>query len=405
MANENQLGSVSISVKEDRYSALRLIEWWNQEKLKNSVALVLGAGAIGNEVLKNLALLGVGRIIIADFDQVETVNLCRSVLFRDEDVGRRKADAAADGVRRLNPEVLAFSVPGDFRLTIGLGTFRRVDMVLGCLDSREARLALNRCCYQTGRPWVDGAIHSLLGEARVFSPGRGACYECTLTDADYKLISARYSCQSIRRDPTFEPRVPTTPTIASIVGAAEVQNVVKMLHGRDVESGQAQVFNGVTNDSWTVRLPLKENCMSHEILGPIVERADLTSRLSVREFLGRVREDLGGDAVLDLGFDLLTRLGCSCGDGTVDVLQPALKFTERDLKCPVCGAVRTAQLQHLLDGNGELADRSLASLGVSPLSVLAVRANGRLHYIELRGDMASVPWFRHSGAPAVEEAS
>src|SRR5689334_11801369 len=122
MADENQLGNVSISLEEDRYSALRLIDWWNQEKLRDSIALVVGAGAIGNEALKNLALLGVGRIVIADFDQVETVNLCRSVLFRDEDVGRRKADAAADGVRRLNPEVQAFSVPGDFRLTIGLGT-------------------------------------------------------------------------------------------------------------------------------------------------------------------------------------------------------------------------------------------------------------------------------------------
>ena len=85
---------------EDRYERFRLIEWWNQDRLKAASALVVGAGALGNEVAKNLALLGVGRIWIADFDRIETTNLTRSALFRGSDVGKWKAQVLAAGADR-----------------------------------------------------------------------------------------------------------------------------------------------------------------------------------------------------------------------------------------------------------------------------------------------------------------
>ena len=66
----------------DRYSRLRLIPSWNQERLRSSKVMVVGAGALGNEVLKNLSLLGIGGVIIVDFDTIENSNLSRSVLFR-----------------------------------------------------------------------------------------------------------------------------------------------------------------------------------------------------------------------------------------------------------------------------------------------------------------------------------
>src|SRR5215212_166323 len=89
----------------DRYGRLRLIPWWRQEKLAAARVLVVGAGALGNEVLKNLALLGVGTTLVIDLDTVEPSNLSRSVLFRAEDGGRPKAEAAAQRAREINPEV------------------------------------------------------------------------------------------------------------------------------------------------------------------------------------------------------------------------------------------------------------------------------------------------------------
>lgn len=66
---------------EGRYDRHKLIDWWEQDKLASTKVLVVGAGALGNEVLKNLALIGVGNITIIDFDTVSVTNLTRSVLF------------------------------------------------------------------------------------------------------------------------------------------------------------------------------------------------------------------------------------------------------------------------------------------------------------------------------------
>ncbi|MFQ5422024.1 MAG: ThiF family adenylyltransferase, partial [Anaerolineae bacterium] len=69
----------------DRYHTFGYISWWQQEIVRDATVLIVGAGALGNEVLKNLALMGIGHLIIADFDTIEDSNLSRSVLFRTSD--------------------------------------------------------------------------------------------------------------------------------------------------------------------------------------------------------------------------------------------------------------------------------------------------------------------------------
>src|SRR5271169_5741011 len=80
---------------EDRYSRLRLIPWWDQEKIAACRVLVIGAGALGNEILKNLALLGFRKIVVVDLDKIEESNLSRTILYRASDIGEYKAVAAA----------------------------------------------------------------------------------------------------------------------------------------------------------------------------------------------------------------------------------------------------------------------------------------------------------------------
>jgi molybdopterin/thiamine biosynthesis adenylyltransferase len=147
----------------DRYSRLRLIPWWRQERLAAARVLVVGAGALGNEVLKNLALLGLGTVYVIDLDDVEASNLSRSVLFRAEDGGRAKAEVAAQRAREINPDVRFVPVKGDVITDLGLGLFADVDVVIGCLDNREARLWVNRQCWKVGTPWVDAGIQEIQG--------------------------------------------------------------------------------------------------------------------------------------------------------------------------------------------------------------------------------------------------
>ena len=101
----------SISEKEARrarYERQEMVSWASHAHLKKQKIAVLGAGAVGNEVIKNLSLFGVGRIDVYDFDNIETHNLNRSVLFRDADVGRNKAQVAAERAAKIDPNVSTF---------------------------------------------------------------------------------------------------------------------------------------------------------------------------------------------------------------------------------------------------------------------------------------------------------
>ena len=83
------------NLKKDRLGTFDFISWWEREKVRDARVMVVGAGALGNEVVKNLALMGIGSMYIVDFDKIEAANLSRSILFREKDGGREKAQIAA----------------------------------------------------------------------------------------------------------------------------------------------------------------------------------------------------------------------------------------------------------------------------------------------------------------------
>jgi len=97
-----------------RYQRHALIDWFDQKKLREASVAVIGAGAVGNEVLKNLALLGLGHIRIFDFDRIEEHNLTRCALYRETDVGLFKAEVAANACRRIDPNLQIESLTNDF---------------------------------------------------------------------------------------------------------------------------------------------------------------------------------------------------------------------------------------------------------------------------------------------------
>src|SRR5580765_683517 len=89
------------AAENDRFHRFKLISWWDQSKLSRAKILVVGAGALGNEIVKNLALLGVGNVLIADLDRIENSNLSRSILYRASDNGGYKAQAAARAAKDI----------------------------------------------------------------------------------------------------------------------------------------------------------------------------------------------------------------------------------------------------------------------------------------------------------------
>lgn len=383
---------------EDRYSRQRLIASWSQERLAQARIIVAGAGALGNEVLKNLALAGVGNILTIDFDRIEISNLSRSVLFRETDVGCPKASTAANALRKLNPEISIRAIDGDIETDLGLGIIREYDLVLGCLDSIHARWILNRACWKAGRPWIDAGINATVGEVSLYVPDNGPCYECGMTEQMWRQIHKRRSCMLLPN--RLPPRVvPTTTVIASLTAALQVNEALAWVN--KCPSNQSRV-----NQSWanpttshgakqlalgetlfislapysvsTFTTSEKPDCLAHETYKPSIFVEASPSEMTVKELL----DYLPGGASLQLDFDVLSAWQCvNCGEEQEGKRLSAVESTEA--MCPICGAERTAELVHEISYRDRLAEHSLEAIGVPPRSILRIKTDTGIRCLEL----------------------
>ena len=283
-----------------------LLSWFKQDKVKNARVLVVGAGALGNEVIKNLTLFGVGTIYICDFDRIELSNLTRSVLFREEDAYNHdyKAEVAAKRAMEINPQIKVYPIVGNLFSDVGLGLYKDVDVVIGCLDSRIARYLLNRLCMRVGKTWIDGSIENMTGVVKVYAPEVN-CYECNLSREEFNHIMLRTGCADVVRAQTSAGRVATTPISASIVGAIQAQEAMKVIHSSKEEFspfktllGKMWRFEGMTNTINTYKYSSwKKNCSAHERWSHIVCGEELSADMNVKEALAALKVLLDVDIV------------------------------------------------------------------------------------------------------------
>lgn len=367
---------VIIDEEKDRYSRLKLIPWWNQKSLKNAKVMVVGAGALGNEILKNLALLGVGYIFLVDFDTISNSNLSRSILYREKDEGKLKTQVAADSIKEINPSVTVHPFNGDIRFDVGLGVFRKMDVIIAALDTREARLAINRKCWKVEKPWIDGAIESLDGIARVFIPPDGACYECTFDKIDYELINQKRSCALLTREEMLQNKVPTTPTIASIIAGIQTQEAVKLIHGDKelkVLNGKGFLFKGLTHESYVVEYQRRQNCPSHDHFDNIIRINESVDTLTLRALLKLAQKKMGVNAVIDLDRDIIYEWVCHrCGkkDRPFRVFG---KTSEDESKCQKCNSLMDFEIMHEVTGDEDFLDKTLAEIGIPAFDIVSAR--------------------------------
>ena len=283
-----------------------LLSWFKKDKVKNARVLVAGAGALGNEVVKNLALFGIGHIYVCDFDQIEISNLTRSVLFREEDAYNHayKAEIVAKRAKEINPQIEVTPIVGNLFSEVGFGLYKAVDVIIGCLDSRIARYQLNRLSMRAGKTWIDGSIENLTGVVKVYTPGV-SCYECGLSREEFNNIMLRTGCADVVRTQTSAGRIATTPISASIIGAMQVQEAMKVIHTEEGQpvpfktlSGKMWRFEGMTNvvnvykySSW------KNNCPAHERWDNVVRGENLSANMTIAQILGELKKLLDVDAL------------------------------------------------------------------------------------------------------------
>ncbi|KAJ6642764.1 SUMO-activating enzyme subunit 2 [Pseudolycoriella hygida] len=150
-----------------------------QKKILESKVLVVGAGGIGCEVLKNLVLSGFGDIEIIDLDTIDVSNLNRQFLFHKEHVGKSKAEVARKSALSFNPNVRIKSYHDSILSTdYGVGFYQRFNVVLNALDNRQARNHVNRMCLTANVPLIESGTAGYNGQIELIKKGLSQCYEC-----------------------------------------------------------------------------------------------------------------------------------------------------------------------------------------------------------------------------------
>lgn len=345
----------------------------------------MGAGALGNEIVKNLALLGVGHLVVIDLDSIERSNLARCVLFRDSDAGQPKAPLLAQRAAELNAEVRAVGIQGDVRHDLGLGAFMDADIVLGGLDNREARLFLNGACWKTTTPWVDGAIEGLMGVMRVFQPPNSPCYESTLSSEDHEMMAQRRACSLIARDELDSGKIPTTATSASVIAGMQVQEAIKLLHADRLElaqalSGQGVVFNGMTHDTYVVSYAIREDALTRDTY----ELSDvelIEHEPTFGELLDRSEKVLGPGSYLVLEREIAVDLRCTRCETIEAARCPVTALAAGSGLCDRCGEDRQLDIAHRVTRDDPLTLRLKPSdLGLPEADIVTATDGSARHF-------------------------
>ena len=329
----------------DRYTRLRQLGW-DMDVLRRSIVLVVGAGALGNEIIKNLALAGLGNLLIIDPDTIESHNLTRSVLFRASDVGKSKCAVAAAAAAEIEPGMNARWFQSNVQETLGLGVFKEVDVVLGAVDNLQTRRDINANCMRTGTTFIDGGLYFLDGDVRIFTDKFSVCFDCTLTEDEREDGRRRWSCLGLASE-NGSPVGPTAPTIASMVGGLQAQLALKYLHRGQpapypmrVPSGTRIRFNGIADEYESWALNRDPTCPTHltaeSISEATVRRVALSNDVVAEELLQKVQGEFGAESYVDLGFDLVFELSCVRCGRTERCLKRQGSMTFLDTMCPVC---------------------------------------------------------------------
>lgn len=343
-----------------RYLRHTQIEGFSQSAIAGLNVIVVGAGAIGNEVTKNLVLLGVattnGCITVYDLDRVERHNLTRSVLLRESDIGQDKAPAVVAHAQDLEPDCRLRAMTGDIADTLSLQQVADADVVIGCIDNFEARIRLNQLCLITGTPWINTAIDSRYASVEVFTFGGDRavpCYECTLPGSVYDRIADRRSCGGLLKAALAQHVMPTTTITTSVAGAlAANQALLVTACDTRLPTGDSQtsfrlfadLLTGITTRSELTRADLCAGCDAVPWRAGVSSQAnsaaDLTALFEQQQDGSERDQAMNASQVL-LSDALIAAASCThCGpQSNTDALigRRAASVPDAVVVCALCG--------------------------------------------------------------------
>jgi adenylyltransferase/sulfurtransferase len=338
-------------------------------------ALVVGAGALGNEVVKALGLIGVGTVTIVDPDLIEPSNLTRSIFLRHAAPGAGKAVTLAAAAAALFPDTRFTAFAAEIT-DVGFGLISTANLVFGCVDSDLARLEIACISTKLDLPVCDGGLGTPnYSHGRVsFFPGRAAaCYGCTLSRRKRAELLTFWDA-TVRPCATPPGATPnsSTPTMAALTGALQADTGLR----RFLEHASAASALELTLDPAprleSIHLPLSSACPFHApALRSLLPAGD--RRRSVRQFLQASGSAPG--VFLALDWPVCVDARCrACLHRWAPLLRCA-RFRRHGV-CPSCASRDILELATIraIEPASRWSELSLLDLGVPEHHLVTVRS-------------------------------
>lgn len=242
----------------DRFDRMKRIDWIDMNGIHNSRCLVVGAGALGNEVVKCMVLAGFRDITIVDMDEIVASNLSRCLFFRESDTkGATKAEVLANHASKMSDNLKINPIVSKIQ-DIEKWDY---DIVFGCLDNISARLHVNSHSKYNKIPYIDGATDGFRGKVQMIFP-MGPCLECSMNKSHMEILDTRFSCTG--NSTMFVPKMASEITTTSIIAAIQVREAMKILSGkRDLCIKDIMYYSGETGTMDILEISVNPECPNH----------------------------------------------------------------------------------------------------------------------------------------------
>ncbi|ECB7589073.1 HesA/MoeB/ThiF family protein [Salmonella enterica subsp. enterica serovar Oranienburg] len=218
-----------------------------QRKLLASHVLIVGLGGLGSPAALYLAGAGIGKLTLADDDDVHLSNLQRQILFTTDDIAHPKAQAAKLRLAQLNPGskliVLQQRLTGD----VLKNAVSRADVVLDCTDNMATRQEINAACVALNTPLISASAVGFGGQLMVLTPPwEQGCYRCLWPDD----VEPERNCRTAG----------IVGPVVGVMGTLQALEAIKLLSGIETPSGELRLFDGKTSQWRSLALRRASGC-------------------------------------------------------------------------------------------------------------------------------------------------
>ncbi len=216
-----------------------------QRKLKSASALVSRTGGLGGPLALELAMAGIGRLVLAHGGNVKPSDLNRQVLMTHDWLGKPRVECAARRLREINPRLEVVTVPENVSEENAAGLVEQVDIVFDCAPLFEERFAMNRQCVQQNKPMIECAMYGMEGQVTTIIPGETPCLACICPE----------------KPDTWKRQFPVFGAVSGLAGCVGALEGIKLLAGfGELLTGTILYYDTQSMRFQRLRVPRRRDC-------------------------------------------------------------------------------------------------------------------------------------------------